>query len=264
MTRALHGILDELLCDTRQSGIPARVEVESSGVQLDIPSAEIARLERSFAARFEEMKRELVRVLGAPRDETRGHAIAAASWERDGAEIRLALEHEDKEAPIVVSLDVAFRGPVPTAVDVACACAGLKLRSHPFFRDVQVYVLAENPSIRKTHERVAEAVLGGEKVALYRCRACGRVRQTGDDRATVFDVPPIDVDAWRAEPYAYPGAHERYERALETYLRTADRTTRDERCRVEGCQAMAVRFSVFCFDHHRDDRPMPPPGRRMA
>ena len=99
---------------------------------------------------------------------------------------------------------------------------------------------------------------------MYRCRGCSRLRQSGEVGVYVFDVPPIDRDDWKREPYTDRETRETYERRLSHHLKTADRTTRDEPCRVAGCSGVAVRFSVFCFDHHRDGRPTPPPGRMLS
>lgn len=81
----------------------------------------------------------------------------------------------------------------------------------------------------------------------------------------VFEVPPIDLDECKREPYVDQLASEMYEATLETYLKNcADRTTAAEKCSTRGCSAKRVRYSGVCFKHYEERRPVPPPGRTLT
>ena len=208
----------------------------------------------------------LARDLGPAEDRDRDVENLMAVWSPDGTEVRLVLAHEDKELPFVLTLH-AEHGGAPLGAGAgevpACACSTLKTTKNPFTGGRAV-LMSNNPAIQKTHLRVAATKVGSTTVRLVQCQGCGQLRQSGDAGVQyVFEVPPIDVEEWKREPYVDKVALEMYEAAYRRYLETADRTTTGDDCRTAGCSAKAVRFSVFCFDHHKEDRPVPPPGRRL-
>ncbi len=170
-------LLEELVRDAKASGPLGRVELASG---------------------FDEVVEEVTRVLGAPAGD--------ASWMIDGVLVKVVVEPGDDETPALIALEVSFAGE-PTLLNepCACACANLKAFQSPFARmPTLFYPLAHNPSIRKTHVRVATSTRAGSEVALYRCRGCNRRRQTSSLAPCIFDVPSIAIADWTREPYEEP------------------------------------------------------------
>jgi len=123
-----------------------------------------------------------------------------------------------------------------------------------------LHALAENSELR---------------ITLFRCPECGRFWQSGHewnfgDVEYLFQVPEVEIAEWLREPYAQPAAM----MIFSTMMRDSFQRSRLEECsvpcRVEGCQFMALRLSVFCRRHHIESLqkthrlPQKPVGRFFA
>jgi hypothetical protein len=113
--------------------------------------------------------------------------------------------------------------------------------------------IKQSPVIRKRLTQIAEHT--GLRLYLFRCPDCGQLWQSGHewnfaDREYLFQVPPIDVADWQAEPYQQPAAMMIYSAVMRDFCVRATFEPRDEKCRAEGCSEQSTRFSVFCRRHH--------------
>jgi hypothetical protein len=130
--------------------------------------------------------------------------------------------------------------------------------------------IKQSPAIRKRLTQVAEHT--GLRLYLFRCPECGQLWQSGHewnfaDREYLFHVPPIEVADWQSEPYRQPAAMMIYSAVMRDFFARCTFEPGDSSCRTEGCRERAIRFSVFCREHHieslqqRQQLPKTPVGR---
>ena len=113
--------------------------------------------------------------------------------------------------------------------------------------------MKESPSLEKRLVRLAENP--DLRLSLYRCPECGQLWQSGWEwnlggQVYLFQVPAIEVTEWQREPFRQPGAMMIYSAIMSDFFARTTFATDDNPCRMEGCQARALRVSVFCRDHH--------------
>ncbi len=113
--------------------------------------------------------------------------------------------------------------------------------------------IKQSPAIRKQLTQIAE--LAELRLYLLRCAECGQLWQSGHewnfaDQEYLFHVPPIEVADWLSDPYQQPAAMMIYSAAMRDFFAGATLEPGGSACRVEDCKQRAVRFSVFCRDHH--------------
>ena len=130
--------------------------------------------------------------------------------------------------------------------------------------------IKQSPRIRKRLTQIAEHP--ELRLFLFRCPECGQLWQSGHewnfaDREYLFHVPPVEVADWQREPYRQPAAMMIYSAVMQDFCARATFEMSDSPCRHDGCTQRAVRFSVFCRDHHieslqqRGQLPKKPVGR---
>lgn len=113
--------------------------------------------------------------------------------------------------------------------------------------------IKQSPAIRKRLIQIAEN--RELRLHLFRCPECGQLWQSGHewnfaDREYLFQVPPIEVADWQSEPFRQPAAMMIYSAVMEDFFARCKFEPSDSPCRAEGCDKRAIRFSVFCRDHH--------------
>ncbi len=259
-------VVRQLVRETRKGGLPTSREVASSEPFFDDVARRAVRARREYRATFVEMRAEIERELGPAQEHREDGESLVALWTTGGTAVRLELAHEDKEMPFVVTVSAEHAAPLLVDVKAPrqCGCSKLTTTKDPFLR-TELVLMKNNPELKKTHVRLAETTVESTIVRLYQCRGCQRFRQSGDAGVQyVFEVPPLDVEEWKREPYVDLFASKMYEAELASYLATADRTPTTERCARSGCLAMAIRLSIHCFDHHTSGRPARPRGRPLA
>ena len=130
--------------------------------------------------------------------------------------------------------------------------------------------IKESRAIRKRLTQIAEHT--GLRLYLFCCPECGQLWQSGHewnfaDQEYLFQVPPIEIPDWQREPYQQPAAMMIYSAVMEDFFARCKFEPGDSPCRTEGCTNHAIRFSVFCRNHHieslqQGDRlPKKPVGR---
>lgn len=96
------------------------------------------------------------------------------------------------------------------------------------------------------------------RLSLFRCPTCGQLWQSGHewnfaDEEYLFQVPATDVTEWKREPFAQPAAMMIYSTVMRDYFARASCEAGDSKCRADDCTQPALRFSVFCRDHHVEE-----------
>jgi hypothetical protein len=114
----------------------------------------------------------------------------------------------------------------------------------------------ESRSIKQQLKLLAENL--ESNLQLFECSVCGQLWQNGREwnfanQEYLFQVPKIDVEVWKREPFAQPAAMMIYSAMMENYCARTTFETGDSKCRVENCTNRALRFSVFCKDHHIEE-----------
>ena len=115
--------------------------------------------------------------------------------------------------------------------------------------------IKQSPEIRKRLTQIAEHT--DLSVYLFQCPECNQFWQSGHewnfgDREYLFHVPPIEIGEWHREPYRQPAAMMIYSSVMARFFADATFEPTDSQCRAPNCTEYAVRFSVFCRDHHID------------
>lgn len=254
-----------LVRETRKGGVPTSRELATSETFFDDLARRATSARRTFRAKFSETKREIERELGPAEEHEADPENIVASWTKGGTTVRLTLAHEDKEMPFVLTLSAEHGAPLleEATAPALCECATMTTTQDPFMR-LDLFLVKNNPAIKKTHVRLAETKVEDTIVRLFQCRGCKRFRQSGDAGLQyVFEVPPIDVEEWRREPYVDYHRWKMYEASLARYLKDAARPTTKTRCRVRGCKNGTLEGSIACLEHHQNGRPRPPPGRAL-
>jgi len=113
--------------------------------------------------------------------------------------------------------------------------------------------IKQSPPIRKRLTQIAEHP--DLRLYLFRCPVCGQLWQSGHewnfgDREYLFHVPPIEVADWQREPYQQPAAMMIYSAVMRDFCARAMFETGESTCRAADCTQRAIRFTVFCRDHH--------------
>jgi hypothetical protein len=113
--------------------------------------------------------------------------------------------------------------------------------------------IKQSPAIRKQLTQIAEHT--GLRLYLFCCPECGKFWQSGHewnfgDREYLFQVPPIDMADWLTLPYQQPAAMMIYSSVMRNFFSQNTFEATAEPCRTVGCRSKAVRFSVYCRDHH--------------
>jgi hypothetical protein len=115
--------------------------------------------------------------------------------------------------------------------------------------------IKQSPQIRKRLTQIAEHP--ELRLFLFRCPECGQLWQSGHewnfaDREYLFHVPPVEVADWQREPYQQPAAMMIYSAVMRDFCARATFESGESQCRAAGCTQRALRFSVFCREHHID------------
>lgn len=130
--------------------------------------------------------------------------------------------------------------------------------------------IKESKAIRKRLTQVAENP--ELRIFLFRCPECGQLWQSGHewnfkDQEYLFQVPPIESRDWENESFRQPAAMMIYSAMMRDFFSNNTFECSESQCRSEGCTELAIRFSVFCRDHHieslqrRGSLPPTPNGR---
>lgn len=130
--------------------------------------------------------------------------------------------------------------------------------------------IKQSKAIRKRLTQIAENT--SLRLYLFRCPECGQYWQSGHEwnfaaQEYLFHVPPIEIADWQSEPYKQPAAMMIYSARMSDFCARTPFEPSDSPCRAEGCPEKAIRFSVFCRDHHieslqrRQQLPKAPVGR---
>ena len=80
---------------------------------------------------------------------------------------------------------------------------------------------------------------------LFRCPECGQFWQSGHewnfaDREYLFQVPAIEANDWKREPYQQPAAMMIYSALMRDFCARAAFEIGDSPCRAEGCTGRAM------------------------
>ena len=134
---------------------------------------------------------------------------------------------------------------------MSCDCA--KFQPIELDRQSITRRIKQSPAIRKRLTQIAEHT--ALRLSLFRCLDCGQLWQSGHewnfaDREYLFHVPPIEVSDWEREPYMQPAAMMVYSAVMRDFFARCKFEPGDALCRADGCRARAIRFSVFCREHH--------------
>ncbi len=267
MASDLVRLVRRLVRETRKGGVPTSHEIASSDTFFDDFERRAVRAERQYRAKFGKMKIEIERALGPAEVRATDSENVEALWQVGGTAVRLVLSHEDKEMPFVLTVSAEHDGPLlrNVATPEPCECATLKTTKDPFCGKDLVLV-KNNPAIKKTHVRLAENKVDETTIRLFQCRGCKRFRQSGDAGLQyVFEVPPIDVEEWKREPYVDYSRLKMYEWTLEFWSKAADeRPPTKKRCSRNGCRAMALRDWRLCREHQLEEKVHMPTGRPLS
>lgn len=103
---------------------------------------------------------------------------------------------------------------------------------------------------------------------LYRCAECGQLWQESlawniGGRKYLFQVPPVGVAEWLAEPYVQPYDLMMYGAEYGNLLEQSFEAT-DYPCREEGCNEPAIRWHILCKEHYLASNLKPPRGRMFS
>ncbi len=153
---------------------------------------------------------------------------------------------------------------------VTCDCD--KFQPMELSSDALMERIKQTPRFLKRLEIVAEH--DRRKNKLLKCESCGQNWQLATawswgDREYLFEIPEIDRSEWLEEQFQKPDELIVYSASLEDYFDRNDFTITNAECRKEDCSELAIKYTVFCRDHHVESLqksrvlPIPPVGRQL-
>lgn len=132
--------------------------------------------------------------------------------------------------------------------------------------------IKKTPRFLKRLEIVVEHDRSKNK--LLKCKSCGQHWQLAHawswgDRKYLFEIPEIDRNEWLEEQFQKPDELIIYSASLEDYFDRNDFTITNAECRQEHCSESAIKYTIFCRDHHVESLqksgvlPKRPVGRQL-
>lgn len=89
------------------------------------------------------------------------------------------------------------------------------------------------------------------------------------DRKYLFQVPDLDTSEWLQEQYQKPDELIVYSSHMQDYFDRNEFTSTNTECRQKDCSELAIKYTVFCRDHHVESLqksgvlPNKPIGRKL-
>jgi hypothetical protein len=153
---------------------------------------------------------------------------------------------------------------------VTCDCD--KFQPMGLSSDALTERIKQTPRFLKRLEIVAEH--DPSKNKLLKCESCGQHWQLAyawswGDRKYLFEIPEINSNEWLEEQFQKPDELIVYSAHMHDYFDRNDFTTTNAECRHEDCSELAIKYTVFCRDHHLESLqksgvlPKRPTGRQL-
>ncbi len=131
--------------------------------------------------------------------------------------------------------------------------------------------IREGKLLKKTLHLVARDTQ--EQDGLWKCPICGQLWQSsckGDyrKRECFFQVPPVELEEWRREPFADPAALFNFVHAMRSFVEASRGAETERACGSAGCARHALSGCKFCLIHHMEmlrkaKLPFAPRGRLL-